>query len=163
MRLMLITLALAVAACSNEPGPDTSTTAAAPTASNATSGDMSRSHGGIIDVTWRWVRTVTPVETFEVNEPDRYTLHLGMDGRAVMRFDCNRGGGDYEIGEGTIDFGVMMSTRAACPPDTLDHVFMKQLDEVTSFFVQDGYLFLEMPMDSGTMRFEPADNTANSE
>jgi len=161
MRLILMVLALAITACGNQADPGPATNAAKP-AQAADGAGMSRSHGGIIDITWRWVRTVTPVEIIEVNEPDRYTLHLGMDGRAAMRFDCNRGGGEYEIGDGTIDFGVMMSTRAACPPDTLDHVFMKQLDEVTSFFVQDGQLFLEMPMDSGTMRFERAD-TATTE
>lgn len=161
MRLILTILALAIAACGNPADPGPATNAAEP-AQAADGAGASRAHGGIIGVTWRWVRTVTPVEIIDVNEPDRYTLQLGMDGRAAMRFDCNRGGGEYEIGEGTIDFGVMMSTRAACPPDTLDHVFMKQLDEVTSFFVQDDQLYLEMPMDSGTMRFERTD-TATTE
>ena len=42
----------------------------------------------------------------------------------------------------------------ACPPDSQDGQFMSQLQQVTAFFVDDGSLFLEMPYDSGTMRFE---------
>jgi len=117
-------------------------------------------HGQIIGKTWMWTRTITPVEAIDVAEPERYTMLLGMDGRAVLRFDCNRGGGDYEIGEGTIKFGPIMSTRAACPPDSQDYVYMKQLGEVTSFFTMDDKLYLEMPMDSGTLHFEEVPESA---
>ena len=117
-------------------------------------------HGQIIGKTWMWTRTITPVETVEVAKPERYTMLLGMDGRAVLRFDCNRGGGVYEIGEGTIKFGPMMSTRAACPPDSQDYVYMKQLSEVTSFFTMEDRLYLEMPMDSGTLHFAEVPESA---
>ncbi|HEY5642041.1 MAG TPA: META domain-containing protein [Woeseiaceae bacterium] len=117
-------------------------------------------HGQIIGKTWMWTRTITPVETVEVAKPERYTMLLGMDGRAVLRFDCNRGGGVYEIGEGTIKFGPMMSTRAACPPDSQDHIYMKQLSEVASFFTMEDRLYLEMPMDSGTLHFAEVPESA---
>ena len=38
----------------------------------------------------------------------------------------------------------------------LDGPFMRNLQRVTSFFLQDGLLYLELPYDSGTMKFRPA-------
>ena len=69
----------------------------------------------------------------------------------------NKGGGSYEMTDHQLKFGMLMSTRMACPEDTQDAVFMKQLGEITSYFVRDGVPFVEMPMDAGTMRFEPAE------
>ena len=81
---------------------------------------------------------------------------LMADGKAQVRFDCNRGGGSYHISEGQLSFGPMMSTRMACPPDSLDVPFMRDLQRVASFFVQEGALYLELPNDSGTMQFRQA-------
>ena len=89
------------------------------------------------------------------SNPERYTILLKADGKVQIRFDCNLGGGDYQISEGRLSFGPLMSTRMACPPDTLDAPFMRDLQRVASFFVEKGNLYLEMPYDSGTMRFRP--------
>lgn len=153
MRTTILVMVMALCACAED-----NNATSQPDASSADA--HATAHGQIIGKTWMWTRTITPVETIEVAEPERYTMLLGMDGRAVLRFDCNRGGGDYEIGEGTIKFGPIMSTRAACPPDSQDHVYMKQLSEVTSFFTMDDKLYLEMPMDSGTLHFEEVPESA---
>ena len=68
---------------------------------------------------------------------------------------CNRGGGDYRISTGKLSFGPLLSTRMACPEDSLDGPFMRDLQRVVSFFVENGMLYLELPMDSGTMKFRP--------
>lgn len=109
----------------------------------------------ILNHTWQWEATTTPVDTIAVSAPERYTLRLGADGRAQIRFDCNRGGGAYEIAPGRLSFGPLMSTRMACPPDSQDSVFMRDLQRVVSFFASDGRLYLELSYDSGTMRFRP--------
>jgi heat shock protein HslJ len=106
--------------------------------------------------TWQWVSTITPVEKVTVTDPERYTIMLTEDGKLQARFDCNRGGGEYEISEGKLSFGPLMSTRMACPEDSLDGPFMRDLQRVASFFLQDGLLYLELPYDSGTMKFRPA-------
>jgi len=110
----------------------------------------------ILGVDWEWVSTVTPVERIDVHNPENYTLRFQADGTAFMQFDCNRGSGGYELSGNQISFGPMVSTRMACPPESQDFVYMSQLEKITSYFVQDGNLFLEMPYDSGTMRFQPA-------
>ena len=110
----------------------------------------------VIDKTWQWVSTVTPVEKITVADPERYTILLTNDNRVQARFDCNRGGGSYTITAGEISFGPMMSTRMACPPDSQDGLFMRDLQRVVSFFLQNGNLYLELPFDSGSMRFRRA-------
>jgi len=126
--------------------------AANPTAPSARSTDPQM----VLNKTWQWEATVTPVEKITVANPERYTILLKADGKTQVRFDCNRGGGDYKISKGKLSFGPLMSTRMACPPDTLDAPFMRDLQRVASFFVEKGNLFLELPFDSGTMKFRSA-------
>ena len=109
----------------------------------------------VVGKTWQWVSTVTPLDRITVADPLRYTILLGTDGKAQVRFDCNRGSGDFKIADGQLSFGPLISTRMACPPDTLDRPFMRDLQRVASFFIDDGHLYLELPYDSGTMRFRP--------
>jgi len=107
----------------------------------------------ILNKTWQWESTITPVEKITVPEPERYTIFLQADGRAEMQFDCNRGSGGFKISPGKLSFGPLLSTRMACPPDSLDSAFMRDLQRVVSFFVENGRLYLELPYDSGTMKF----------
>jgi len=110
----------------------------------------------ILNKTWQWVATITPVGKTTVQNPERYTIMLTDNGKLQARFDCNRGGGDYKISPGKLSFGPLLSTRMACPPDSLDGPFMKDLQRAASFFVESGKLYLELPVDSGTMCFRPA-------
>jgi heat shock protein HslJ len=109
----------------------------------------------VLNKTWQWVSTITPVEKIAVSNPERYTIIFTEDGKLQARFDCNRGGGEFKISPGKLSFGPLMSTRMACPEDSLDGLFIRDLQRVTSFFVQDGLLYLELPYDSGTMKFRP--------
>lgn len=119
-------------------------------------GERSTDPKVVLNKTWQWESTTTPVQKIEVPEPGRYTILLGNDGNAQVRLDCNKGGGSYEISEGKISLGPLMSTRMACPEDSMDGPFMRDLRQVVSFFVDKGHLFLELPYDSGTMEFRPA-------
>lgn len=104
---------------------------------------------------WQWERTVTPVETVESPAPDRYTLELARTGRLLVRADCNRGTGAYRIGAGTIAIGPIATTRMACPPGSLDARYLDDLQRAAGFFVEGGNLVIELPVDSGAMRFAP--------
>ena len=110
----------------------------------------------VLNRTWQWESTIAPVEKILVPNPERYTILLEAEGKAQVRFDCNRGGGEFKISPGRLTFGPLLSTRMACPPDSLDGPFMRDLQRVTSFFIENGNLFLELSLDSGTMRFRPA-------
>jgi len=106
--------------------------------------------------TWQWVSTVTPAEKIDVPHPERYTILLQDNSHLQALFDCNRGGGNYAVSGGQLSCGPLRSTRMACPGDSLDTLFMRDLQRVVSFFVDDGKLYLALPDDSGTMTFRPA-------
>ncbi|HNJ75133.1 MAG TPA: META domain-containing protein [Azospira sp.] len=139
--LLLPALLTLVTACASKPGPLPA---------------RSKDPTMITGTTWQWEETQTPVEKITSPAPDRYTLLLLPDGRANSRFDCNRGGGSYRIVEpGRISFGTMATTMMACPPGSLDRRFAKDLGQAGGYFVEGGKLYLELPADSGTMRFRP--------
>ncbi len=122
---------------------------------SATENDRKTDPESVLAKTWQWESTVTPVEKIEATDPERYTFLLKDDGKAQVRFDCNRGGGSYTISEGKLSFGPLMSTRMACPPDSQDGPYMRDLQRAVSFFAENGKLYLELPADSGTMKFRP--------
>jgi heat shock protein HslJ len=109
----------------------------------------------ILDKQWQWESTITPVEQITVDTPENYTILLKADNKVQARLDCNRGRGSFVISLGRLSFGPMMSTRAACPPSSLDFRFAKDLQRVVSFFTRNNNLYLELPYDSGTMKFSP--------
>lgn len=105
-------------------------------------------------VTWMWTSTATPVETIVVDAPERYTISLA-EGRVALRADCNRGSGPYSLGDDrSIAIGPLVLTRMACPPGSLSGRYVRDLERARSYFLKDGALFLELPVDSGTLRLE---------
>jgi para-nitrobenzyl esterase len=108
----------------------------------------------VVDATWEWVSVTTPVEQIAIDSPDRYTIRFEAGGRAVLRADCNRGTTSFSASsERRITFRPIALTRAMCPPGSLSDRFAKEVGRATSYFVKDGDLFLELPVDSGTLRF----------
>jgi heat shock protein HslJ len=90
----------------------------------------------------------------DVDQPDRYTIRFGRDGRVALRADCNRGTGGYSVSaDHRITFRPIALTRMMCPKGSLSNRFAKEVGRATSYFLKDGDLFLELPVDSGTLRF----------
>jgi len=109
----------------------------------------------ILDKQWQWESTITSLEQITVDTPKNYTILLKADYKVQVRFDCNRGGGLFEISLGKLSFGPIMSTRAACPSGSLDFRFARDLQRVVSFFTMNNNLYLELSYNSGTMKFSP--------
>lgn len=108
----------------------------------------------VLEITWRWDSLVTPVETVKPDRPERYTIRFERTGRVALRADCNRGGGSYTVlPDRRLTVGPIALTRMACPSGSLSDRFANDVGRVSSYFVRDGALFLEMPVDSGTLRF----------
>lgn len=105
---------------------------------------------------WQWEEFSGDAGTITVPEPVNYTILLKPDGRAQIRFDCNRGGGSYSLSGEKLSFGPLVSTRMACSRDSLDTRFARYLEQVESFYFQDGMLFLNLASGSGTLRFSKA-------
>ncbi len=127
-------------------------------AAGVTSGAKSRDNDpqAVVGKTWQWEMTITAEAKISAAVPERYTLLLGDDGRAQVRFDCNRGGGSYTISAGRLSFGPMMATRMACPSDSQDFLFMRDLSRVVSFYIENDRLYLGLEKDGGAMRLKPS-------
>lgn len=109
---------------------------------------------GVVNLTWQWVSLTTPVEQVNVDSPERYTIRFEQTGRAAVRADCNRGATSYAVSATRqIVLKPIALTRMMCPPGSLSDRFVKELSRGFSYLLKDGNLFLDLPVDSGTLRF----------
>ena len=108
----------------------------------------------VTGTTWKWQQTRYNNDTNAVpTDPSRYTIAFNADGTINIRADCNRGGGTYSIQEQQIAIEVTHTTRAMCPPDSLDQGFIKDLNAAKILFFRDGNLYFDLKYDTGTMVF----------
>ena len=101
---------------------------------------------------WRWVSIVTPVETIQAPVTGQYTLVL-TDSSAQGVADCNRMTGKATFTDTQISFGPLATTRMACPPGGLGGRYLQFLNGAAGWFVRNDTLFVDLKVDSGTMRF----------
>ena len=108
----------------------------------------------IIGVDWRWLQSRYNNDTdVRPADPTRYRLQLASDGSLHARVDCNQAGGRHRIEDHAIAIELTHRTTAACPPGSLDRVFLRDLSQATHFIVRDGKLYLDLKDDTGTMEF----------
>lgn len=109
----------------------------------------------ITGVVWKWHQTRYNNDQQSVpDDPTRYTIAFNLDGTLNIRADCNRGGGTYTTEGKSITIEVTHTTRAMCPPESLDQNFIKDLNAVKIYFFSEEYLYLDLQYDSGTMKFD---------
>ena len=95
-------------------------------------------------------KTLTP------DDKAKYTIAFGTDGRVSARIDCNRGSGTWKsAGPNQLQFSLMATTRAMCPPGSLYDRIVKDWELVRSYTMKDGHLFLALMADGGIYEFEP--------
>ncbi|RLJ18477.1 hypothetical protein DJ030_01735 [bacterium endosymbiont of Escarpia laminata] len=106
-------------------------------------------------VVWQWQGSKYGNDTqAKPDDPTHYSLQLKKDGSVAARLDCNRGNGKWEESEGhKLKVEILTSTRAMCPPSSLDGKFTKDLAAVQSYLFKGGELYLQLKFDSGVMRF----------
>lgn len=76
------------------------------------------------------------------------------DGRVAGKAGANRFTGTYTEGpDRTLKIGPLAMTRALNPPGSIAAEFEKRVGEIHSYLFRDGNLILELPYDSGVMRF----------
>ena len=110
----------------------------------------------ITGLVWKWQKTRYNNDQQSVPaDPSRYTLEFMPDGAVHVRADCNRVGGTFTIQGSRLRITLTHSTRAMCPPDSLDEAFKKDLGAAAIYFFKDDLLYLDLKYDSGTMQFSP--------
>ena len=113
-----------------------------------------KSSDDLLGITWKWQQTLyNNDQRAEPADPSRYTITLQPDGTVAIRSDCNRAGGQYTLADSSLTIEVTHSTRAMCPPDSLEQTFYKDLNSAAIYFMREGQLYIDLKYDTGTMRF----------
>lgn len=86
------------------------------------------------------------------------TLSFGEDGTVAGRGSCNRYSGPVEVKGDTIRFGVLASTRMACPEaiSRQEDRFFAALSGADQWEIEDSNLLIFGGSDPTPLRFEPA-------
>lgn len=109
--------------------------------------------GSLTGVVWQWRQTVTNSDSIAPDDPSRYTIEFGSDGRASIRADCNRGSGSYQVMGNQLTFGPIATTLAACLPGSLDSVFLRQLNDAGVFATDGNRLNIGLKSSVAVMTF----------
>lgn len=96
-----------------------------------------------------------------IDDPAKYTVTFGDDGRAAFQVDCNRGNASWQASaaapdSGSLTFGPVALTRMFCPQPSSDTQVAAALGQVRSYLLSDGQLHLSLEADSGIMHWRPA-------
>lgn len=151
--LIALFAAVAAGACAmSDPNlsPRSGTPAYMP--SNAMPPTLSAAANDLVGPTWQWERTqLGDGRSLVAAAPERYTLRFEGGGRVLLRADCNRGSGAYEVNGSAMKLGPTALSRMGCPAGTQDAEFAAPLVRVTGYAISDGALMLTLA-DGGTMR-----------
>jgi heat shock protein HslJ len=107
----------------------------------------------VVNVVWGLELIVTPHESFVVDHPERYTLELNEDDGLFFRADCNRGFGTYKADGPILHLTASGMTKAFCPTDPIEPLFLKGIGSGASFRADEDYLILELLDTSETLKF----------
>lgn len=100
--------------------------------------------------------------TTHIDRPELYTLSFGTNGRLSLRIDCNRGSAAWKSvpsadpASGMLEIGVLATTKAMCPPGSLDQKVLRDLPYVRTYLLKDGKLYLSLMADGGVYEWRPA-------
>lgn len=110
----------------------------------------------LVGTTWQWVGLSDPLQQVQIDNPSAYTITFVDDTNVAITADCNQASGTYSAdGSGGMTITIGLTTMAACPPGSREQEFLQKLGDVAIYFFQDERLFLELPVDSGTLEFQP--------
>ena len=159
--LVLVALVLTSAACGGgeeEASPAAAPPAEPPATEPPAAEPPAAATGTLQGVVWEWQGSQYNDDTQAVPEdPSRYTIEFADDGTASIKADCNQVMAHYEANDSSLTITPGASTKAACPEDSLDTEFMRDLEGAAIYFFDDaGDLLIDIKFDSGTMRFSPA-------
>lgn len=95
-------------------------------------------------------------KTLMPDDGAKYTIDFTDGGRLSARIDCNRGSGTWKSGgPSQLQFGPLALTRAMCAAPSLHDQIVKQWENIRSYVIKDGRLFLSLMADGGIYEFEP--------
>lgn len=117
--------------------PASTTTTREPSAPAAQNQSGSNELAG---TSWQLIKLQTGDETTHVpDDPSKYTITFGSNGRVTARVDCNRGSSTWKSGPGNeLKFGSWSRTSAKCPPGSLHDKIVTEGANVRSYSIKNG-------------------------
>ena len=106
---------------------------------------------------WQWVEFSDPVAGVQaIDEPENYQLEFFPEGGMNIQADCNMGTGSYTVEDSSISISVGAITLAMCEEGSFGDDFVNYLGGAGGYFFADGFLYIDLTADSGTMKFKVA-------
>ncbi|MCG6886691.1 MAG: META domain-containing protein [Proteobacteria bacterium] len=131
-------------------------TACQPVSSPPETGEESEPR--FVGIRWQWQGSYYNNDTrIKPDEPRNYTILFTPNGDVRIKADCNQVGGRYQADNHRLVIELLQTTLAACPSESRDDEFKKDLSAVQRYLFDKGELILELKYDTGGMRFSPAD------
>lgn len=110
----------------------------------------------LIGVVWRWVETKEAGDTIiTVDTPASYTLEFTSKGQVQVMADCNSGSGVYTLNGSALTIQIQVMTMAACQPGSLSTRFLRDLNYVVSYDIENSDLYLTLQANTGVMKLQP--------
>jgi heat shock protein HslJ len=110
----------------------------------------------LVGYVWMWMEFVENNDTvIHPNMPGNYTIEFMPDGQVAVQADCNQATGTYTVQGSQIDIEIGPTTLAACPEDSLSDEYLRLLGDAVIYFREADFLYLDIMMDTGTMKFLP--------
>jgi len=95
------------------------------------------------DITFQWTGSTYAGGTSSTpSDPSKYTLVFGADNHIAAKADCNQGGGAFTVDATTLRFEPIISTLALCAQGSLSSEFLRDLEGVATWTLEDGVLTL---------------------
>lgn len=118
----------------------------------------------LLGTTWRFLEFQSmddAIGTVHADDPALYTMTLKSDGTVSMRVNCNRATGSWtaepsdNATSGFFRFGPLASTRALCPPPSMDALIVTQSEFIRHYLLRGNKLYLTLMADGGIFVWEP--------
>lgn len=111
----------------------------------------------IAPVVWQLVAIDNAGQPRQVpTDPSLYTVQFLPDGSLLIKADCNRGSGSYEISGYGLTIPPFATTLALCSEESLDSAFTFALTNISSFAYAHDTLVLVQQNGAGSLVFVPA-------
>jgi para-nitrobenzyl esterase len=106
---------------------------------------------------WQLIKLNMPDEsTIVPNDPSKYTITFGRDGRVIARVDCNRASSTWRSARaGELQFGSWSRGSAKCASDSLHDKIVNEGGAVRTYVIKDGHLFLSGMKAGGSYELAP--------
>lgn len=103
---------------------------------------------------WFWIASTSADGAQNIEQPQRYQIEFVDDGSLRVQADCNRGGSRYSIlSESQLQIAPIALSKRACPDDSQDRLFVRQLAGVTKMTLNGQQLRLESANGAEVMHF----------